>query len=49
MVMLQARDIQQKINDLNKLKNALNTMGSQCKGKDYSIENCPIIDALSDS
>lgn len=46
MATLQARAVQQKINDLERLKTALNTMVSQCKGSRYSIEDCPIIDAL---
>jgi MerR family mercuric resistance operon transcriptional regulator len=46
MAMLQARAVQQKIDDLQRLKKALNTMVSQCKGNRYSIDDCPIIDAL---
>jgi len=46
MAMLQAREVQQKINDLQRLKIALNKMVSQCKGARYSIDACPIIDAL---
>jgi len=46
MAMLQARDVQQKINDLEKLKVALNEMVRQCRGNNLSVENCPIIDAL---
>jgi MerR family mercuric resistance operon transcriptional regulator len=46
MAMLQAREVQQKINDLQRLKMALNDMVSKCKGADYSINDCPIIDAL---
>ena len=46
MAMLQAREMQQKIDDLQKLKTALNKMISQCKGTGYSIDDCPIIDAL---
>ena len=45
IAMLQARAVQQKIDDLERLKKALNTMVSQCKGSRYSIDNCPIIDA----
>ena len=44
--MLQARDVQQKINDLERLKKALNDMVGQCKGDNFTIHNCPIIDAL---
>ena len=46
MAMLQARDVQQKINDLEKLKIALNEMVRQCRGNNLSLDNCPIIDAL---
>ena len=46
MAMLQAREVQQKIDDLERLKLALTSMISQCKGSGYSIDNCPIIDAL---
>ena len=46
MAMLQAREVQQKIDDLQRLKLALNDMMNKCKGADYSIDNCPIIDAL---
>ena len=46
MAMLQARDVQQKINDLERLKKALNDMVGQCKGDNFTIDNCPIIDAL---
>ena len=46
MAMLQAREVQQKIDDLHRLKLALNEMVSRCKGSDDSIDDCPIIDAL---
>lgn len=46
MAMLQAREVQQKIDDLNRLKFALNEMVGRCKGSGYSIDDCPIIDAL---
>ena len=46
MTMWQAREIQQKIDDLERLKEALNKMVSHCKGADNSIDDCPIIDAL---
>jgi len=46
MAMLQAREAQKKIDDLERLKLALTKMVSQCKGSGYSINNCPIIDAL---
>jgi MerR family mercuric resistance operon transcriptional regulator len=46
MAMQQAREVQQKIEDLQRLKEALNTMVTQCKGEGYSVDNCPIIEAL---
>jgi len=46
MAMLQAREVQQKIKNLERLKSALNKMAGQCKGENYTIDNCPIIDAL---
>ena len=46
MAMLQTRVVQKKIDDLQRLQNALEKMISQCNEDDYSIENCPIIDAL---
>lgn len=46
MALSHAREVQQKIDDLQRLKSALNRMVSQCKGKKYSINDCPIIDAL---
>lgn len=46
MAMLQSREVQQKIDDLQRLKLALNEMVSKCKGARYSIDDCPIIDAL---
>ena len=46
MAMLHAREVQQKIDDLQRLKSALNSMVSQCKGEGFSIDDCPIIDAL---
>ena len=46
MAMLQSRDVQQKIDDLQRLKLALNEMVSKCKESNNSINDCPIIDAL---
>ena len=46
MAMLQAREVQKKIDDLQRLKAALNTMVTQCKGQNLTIDNCPIIEAL---
>ncbi len=47
MAMLQASAVQQKIDDLQRLKSALNEMIGKCKGAEYAIDNCPIIEALS--
>lgn len=46
MAILQSRDIQQKIEDLQRLQVGLNEMVRHCKGADYSIEDCPIVEAL---
>ncbi|NQZ53920.1 MAG: helix-turn-helix domain-containing protein [Piscirickettsiaceae bacterium] len=46
MAMLHVREVQQKIDDLQRLQSALNDMVIKCKGADYSIDDCPIIDAL---
>lgn len=46
MAMIQSRTVQEKIDDLQRLKTALNQMISKCKGEGYSIDDCPIIDAL---
>ncbi len=46
LTMLQAREVQKKINDLKKLQKALNSITASCKGKNYSIDNCPIVNAL---
>jgi len=48
MAMLQARAVQEKIDHLKRLQKALNDMAARCKGKNYKIEDCPIIDALFD-
>jgi len=46
MAMVQFRAVQDKINELKHLQEALNTMITECKGENYTIDNCPIIDAL---
>ena len=46
MAMLHARTVQKKINDLQRLQKALNDMAVRCKGRNYTVEDCPIIDAL---
>ena len=46
MAMLHARAVQEKINNLKKLQKALNEMAARCKGGHYTVEDCPIVDAL---
>lgn len=46
MAMQQCRTVQKKIDDLERLKAALNEMTRKCKGAGYSIDDCPIVDAL---
>ncbi len=46
MALQQADDVQQKIDDLERLKLALYEMVAQCKGGRYSINDCPIVEAL---
>lgn len=46
MAMLQARAAQEKINDLERLKSALNNMAAQCKGGQHPIDKCAIINSL---
>ena len=46
MAVLQAEEVQRKINDLQRLKLALDTMLSRCGGHEDSIDDCAIIDAL---
>lgn len=48
MAMVQYRAVQEKIVELEHLQVALNTMITQCKGENYTIDDCPIIDALYD-
>ena len=49
MAMLQARTVQEKIDNLKRLQKALNDMAVRCKGKNDKVEDCAIIDALFDS
>ena len=46
LTMLQAREVQKKINDLKRLQKALNSISARCKGGNYSVDNCPIVNAL---
>ncbi len=46
LAMAQSRIVQEKINQLKNLQAALNSMVLKCKGENYSIDDCPIIDAL---
>lgn len=47
ITLLQARDVQRKIDDLTRLKRALNDMSAACSGGSYTLDNCPIVQALS--
>ncbi len=42
----QAREVEVKIADLQRLKTALDLMVSQCQGERYPVAECPIVDAL---
>lgn len=46
IAMQQSRIVQEKIMDLKRLQTALNEMVTNCKGNQYSIDDCPIVDAL---
>ncbi|MCJ8319479.1 MAG: helix-turn-helix domain-containing protein [Colwellia sp.] len=46
MAMQQARAVQEKIDDLQRLHSALNEMVNQCKESNNSIDDCPIVDSL---
>tara|TARA_R110002096_G_scaffold282544_6_gene476527 strand:+ start:177 stop:596 length:420 start_codon:yes stop_codon:yes gene_type:complete len=46
LTMVQTREVQKKIKDLKRLQKALNTILTSCKGGNYSVENCPIVNAL---
>ncbi len=46
LTMVQARQVQEKIDDLKRLQKALNQMAAKCGGGKYSIDDCPIVDAL---
>lgn len=46
MAMQQARVVQEKIDDLQRLKSALNEMVTHCTSGDKPVDDCPIVDAL---
>jgi len=46
MAMQQSIEVQKKIDDLLRLKKALYEVVCECKGGGYSIDDCPIINAL---
>jgi len=48
LAMQQYRMVQQQIDEMKRLQQALNQMIVKCKGEQYSIDDCPIIDALFD-
>lgn len=46
MAQIHAHEIEAKINDLQRLKTALEQMVQQCKNNEASTTDCPIIEAL---
>ncbi|MCX4186290.1 MerR family transcriptional regulator [Methylophaga sp. OBS4] len=46
MATTQISTIEKKITDLQRLQRALSDMADRCQGSGYSINDCPIIDAL---
>ncbi len=48
LAMLQAREVERKITELKRLRAALNQMAVKCKGGSYTVDDCPIINALFD-
>ncbi len=48
LAMVQYRKVQSNIDELKNLQSALNDMIVKCKGEQYTIDNCPIIDSLLD-
>lgn len=46
ITVVQAREVQKKISDLERLRDALNKMTVSCSGGSYTVDDCPIIDAL---
>jgi MerR family mercuric resistance operon transcriptional regulator len=46
MAMQQARTVQDKIEELQSLQEALFSMANRCQGGAYSIDDCPIIASL---
>lgn len=46
ITLLQAREVQRKISDLKRLQTALNDMSMKCGGGNYTLDNCPIVEAL---
>ncbi|BFM18899.1 helix-turn-helix domain-containing protein (plasmid) [Maricurvus nonylphenolicus] len=48
LTLAQSEEVQRKIDDLQRLHKALLEMANRCKGESYSLEQCPIIDALYD-
>lgn len=46
MATTQISTIEEKIADLQRLQKALSDMADRCQGYGYSIDDCPIIDAL---
>jgi MerR family mercuric resistance operon transcriptional regulator len=48
LAMVQYSKVQTRIDELINLQKALNDMIVKCKGEQYTIDNCPIIDSLLD-
>ncbi|MBL4671836.1 MAG: helix-turn-helix domain-containing protein [Arenicella sp.] len=46
LTLAQSKEVQSKIDDLQRLHKALLEMADKCKGQNYSLDQCPIIDAL---
>lgn len=42
----QADEVQRRIEDLQRLRRALHDMAKQCNGGHYSVDDCPIVEAL---
>lgn len=48
LTLAQSKEVERKIEDLQRLHHALMEMANRCKGQSYSLDQCPIIDALYD-
>lgn len=41
-----ANEVRRRIEDLERLREALDSLAEQCRGEKYSVDDCPIIEAL---